>query len=253
MARLWRSAAFAVLLVCLWQGVVRLGIWPPILLPSPWTVARSLWECTVDGTIPLAVVASMGRMLIGYAIAVAVGLATGVATARWRLVHDTIGQLTVGLQSLPSVCWLPLALLWFGLSEKAVVFVVVMGATFSIAISVDDAIRNVPPLLLKAGRTLGARGLDLQRRVLLPAALPGIVSGMKLGWSFAWRSLMAGELLYSERGLGRVLMMGRDLGDMAQVVAAMLVILLLGLAVGQYCFGPAERAIARRWGLAGPA
>lgn len=220
-----------------------------MLLPSPKAVGQSLVENTANLSIPLAIVASMKRMAIGYALALTLGLAIGLATSRSDLLRDTVGSFSLGLQSLPSVCWLPLALLWFGLSEKAVVFVVVMGATFCMATSIDDGIRHVSPLYIKAGRTLGAKGMRLQWRVVLPAALPSIVTGMKLGWSFAWRSLMAGELLYSEQGLGRVLMLGRDLQDMAQVVAAMSVILALGLAVNQYGFLPAERAIARRWGL----
>jgi NitT/TauT family transport system permease protein len=157
--------------------------------------------------------------------------------------------MVVGLQTLPSICWLPLALLWFGLSQRAVIFVVVMGATFAITTAVVDGLRHVPPILLKAGRTLGADGMQLSTRVILPAALPTIVTGLKLGWSFAWRSLMAGELLYSEKGLGRVITTGRDLGDMAQVVAAMLIILLIGLVVDQYVFGPAQRSLALHWGL----
>jgi len=249
MARLARKLAFALLLLLVWQTVVWLRIWPPLLLPSPGAVAASVAENVRNGSIPVAIVASMARMLVGYSLALAAGLCMGIATARFRVLQDTVGSSAVGLQSLPSICWLPLALLWFGLTEKAVIFVVVMGATFSIATAVDDGIRNVPPILVKAGRTLGARGATLQFRVVLPAALPSIVTGMKLGWSFAWRALMAGELLYSEKGLGCVLMMGRNLGDMAQVVAAMGVILVLGLAVTQYVFGPAERAMARRWGL----
>lgn len=218
-------------------------------MPAPAAVVESLIDNCRNLTIPLAALASMARMLVGYAIALSLGLLIGLATSRSDLLKDTIGSTAVGLQSLPSICWLPLAILWFGLSEKAVVFVVVMGATFCVATSVDDGIRNAPPLLVKAGRTLGASGFALQWRVVLPAALPSVVTGMKVGWSFAWRSLMAGELIYSERGLGRVLMVGRDLGDMAQVVSAILVILALGLAVNQFLFAPVERAVSRRWGL----
>jgi len=220
-------------------------------MPAPRAVAGALVDGFRNLSFPIAVAVSMGRMLIGYGIAVAIGLLVGVAAARFKALDDTIGAAAVGLQTLPSICWLPLALLWFGLSEKAILFVVVMGAAFCVTTTVRDGIRNVDPVLVEAGNNLGATGLQLQRRVILPAALPTIVTGLKLGWSFAWRSLMAGELLYSEKGLGRVLTIGRDLGDMAQVLAAILMILALGLAVNRFAFAPVENAIARRWGLTG--
>ena len=218
-------------------------------MPSPQSVAQSLADGFRNLSLPLAVLASLGRMAVGYGIAVVIGLVLGVANARFDALRGTVGAAALGLQTLPSICWLPLALLWFGLSERAIIFVVVMGAAFCITTAVDDGIRNVSPLLLEAGRNLGARGLSLQWRVVLPAALPTIVTGLKLGWSFAWRSLMAGELLYSEKGLGRVLTMGRDLGDMAQVMAAIIVILVLGLTVNHAVFVPLETPVARRWGL----
>jgi NitT/TauT family transport system permease protein len=220
-----------------------------MLVPAPREVAVSLVAGFRDLSFPVGIGASMLRMAIGYAIAVLIGLPLGMAVARYRLARDTVGSAALGLQTLPSVCWLPLALLWFGLSEKAIIFVVVMGATFCVTTAVDDGIRNVAPLLVKAGHNLGAHGLRLQWTVVLPAALPTIVTGLKLAWSFAWRSLMAGELLYSEKGLGRILMMGRDLGDMAQVIAAIMVILALGLLVNRVVFQPLEQGIARRYGL----
>jgi len=244
-----RKLGFGLLVVLVWQLLASLHVWPPILMPSPLAVAESLVDNTRDLTIPVAIGASMARLAIGYGIAVLVGVAIGLAISRSQLLKDTLGAAAVGLQSLPSVCWLPLALLWFGLSEKAIIFVVLMGALFSIVTAVDDGLRNVSPLLIKAGRALGARGFALQWGVVLPAAFPNIVTGLKTGWSFAWRSLMASELLYSERGLGRVLTVGRDLGDMAQVIGTIIVILLLGLTVNQYAFAPIERSLARRWGL----
>jgi NitT/TauT family transport system permease protein len=155
----------------------------------------------------------------------------------------------IGLQALPSICWLPLALLWFGLGEKAILFVVVMGALLSIALATADGVRNTSPLYLRAARTMGAEGLRLYRRVVLPAALPGILSGMKLGWSFAWRSLMAGELLYISLGLGQALAMGRELNKMSQVVSVMVVIIAIGLVIDQLVFRPTERRVRERWGL----
>ena len=240
---------FALVLLTVWETAYRLHIWSPLLLPGPRTVVESLVDGFSNLTIPVAILASMTRMLVGYGIAVGIGLTLGLATARLVWLRDTVGAAALGLQTLPSICWLPLALLWFGLSEKAILFVVVMGAAFCITTAVSDGIRNVPPQLVEAGRNLGARGLQLQWRVILPAALPTIVSGLKMGWSFAWRSLMAGELLYSEKGLGRVLTTGRDLGDMAQVLGAIIVILALGLIANRFVFGLVEAKLARLWGL----
>jgi NitT/TauT family transport system permease protein len=244
-----RKVGFVVVLLAVWEGVFRLHIWPPLLLPGPESVARSLVEGFANLSFPVGILVSMGRMIVGYAIAVVIGVCAGLAIARYELLKDTIGSAALGLQTLPSVCWLPLALLWFGLSERAILFVVVMGATFCITTAVNDGIRNVQPVLLEAGRNLGATGLTLQWRVVIPAALPTIVTGLKLGWSFAWRSLMAGELLYSEKGLGRILTTGRDLGDMSQVIAAIIMILVLGLTVNRFAFAPVESLISRRWGL----
>lgn len=249
LAGLTRKLVALLLALGLWQLAVSLHIWPPMLVPSPREVASSLVLGFRDLSIPVGIGASMLRMVIGYGIAVLIGLPLGMAVARYRTMRDTVGSAALGLQTLPSVCWLPLALLWFGLTEKAIIFVVIMGATFCVTTAVQDGIRNASPLLVKAGHNLGAHGLRLQWTVVFPAALPTIVTGLKLGWSFAWRSLMAGELLYSEKGLGRILMMGRDLGDMAQVMAAILVILVLGLLVARLVFEPLEQGIARRYGL----
>ena len=178
---------------------------------------------------------------------------SGLLLGRSRLVQTTLGPMVMGLQALPSICWLPLALLWFGLGEKAILFVVVMGALLSITLSTADGVRNTPPLYLRAARTMGASGFALYSRVVLPAAFPSIVSGMKLGWSFAWRSLMAGELLYISLGLGQALAMGRELNNMSQVIAVMILIVVIGLAVDRMVFGPTERRVRERWGLAAAA
>jgi NitT/TauT family transport system permease protein len=196
-----------------------------------------------------AVATSMRRIVIGYGISILVGIPVGLMLGRSRVMQATLGPVAIGLQALPSICWLPLALLWFGLGEKAILFVVVMGALLSIALATADGVRNTSPLYLRAARTMGAEGLRLYRRVVLPAALPGILSGMKLGWSFAWRSLMAGELLYISLGLGQALAMGRELNKMSQVVSVMVVIIAIGLVIDQLVFRPTERRVRERWGL----
>ncbi len=246
----WRARLLFFLALLLgWQALYSLHLWPPYLFPSSWSVASSLGLGFADGSFPLAILVSLRRILIGYAISLVVGVPLGLLIGRVRLLQETLGTVILGLQALPSICWLPLAILWFGLSERAILFVVVMGAVLSICLSAVDGVRNTPPLYLRAARTMGAEGWPLYWRVILPAALPALITGMKLGWSFAWRSLMAGELLYVSLGLGQLLTLGRELNDMGRVMAVMLVIVVLGLIVDRLLFAPAERLVRERWGL----
>ena len=246
----WRlKIGFIVALLVVWELLFRLKVWPPYIFPSMSSVAQSLTAGLADGTYILAILASMKRLLIGYAVSLVIGVPLGLLLGRSKFVQDTIGMVVLGLQALPSICWLPLALLWFGLSESAVLFVVVMGSTFSVALSTADGVRNTPPLYVRAARTMGAEGFRLYASVVLPSSLPAIISGAKLGWSFAWRSLMAGELIYASIGLGQLLTMGRELNDMSQVISVMLVIILLGLLADRVLFTPLEQQIRERWGL----
>jgi NitT/TauT family transport system permease protein len=250
-ARRWRRrGVFYVALLLVWQAWASSGLWPPYLFPGPLTVARSLEAGLHGGLFVTGTLVSLRRILIGYGISLAIGLVLGVLIGRVRFLDDTLGSLILGLQALPSVCWLPLAILWFGLTERAIVFVVVMGALFSITLGVDAGVKNTPPLYVRAARNLGARGLALYTQVIIPAAQPAILSGLKQGWSFAWRSLMAGELLYYTLSLGSLLQTGRDLNDAAQVMAVMVVIIAVGVAVDRGVFGPLERRMRERWGLA---
>jgi NitT/TauT family transport system permease protein len=244
-------AAFFAGMVVLWEIIARLEIWPSYIFPSFSSVLTSMWNGFSDGTYTKAILISLRRLAVGYGISLFLGITLGLLIGRIPLIQQTVGSVILGLQALPSVCWLPLALLWFGLSEKAIIFVVIMGAVLSISLSTADGIHNTPPLFLQAARTMGAAGFQLYSRVILPAALPSIVSGMKLGWSFAWRSLMAGELLYygGMISLGHLLTMGRELNDMAQVISVMLIIVLIGLLVDFIVFAPVQGRIRDRWGL----
>jgi len=167
-----------------------------------------------------------------------------------KFLEETVGGLLVSLQSLPSICWLPLAVLWFGLTEKAILFVVVMGSLLSVTIAMEDGRKHMPKIYGMAGRNLGARGFALFWHVLLPASLPYIISGLKQGWAFAWRSLISGEMIFVSLGLGQLLMMGRDLNDMSQVIAVMILIIAIGYIVDGLVFKSVERRLRNKWGLA---
>ncbi|MBV9707716.1 MAG: ABC transporter permease [Chloroflexi bacterium] len=244
-----RRIVFYALLLALWQLVAKAGIWPDYLFPGPLAVAHTLVVGLQSGQFLQAALVSLQRLALGYAISLVVGLVLGLLIARYRFFEETVGSLILGLQALPSVCWLPLAILWLGLSEQAIIFVVVMGALFSITLGVDAGIKNTPPIYLKAGRTLGASGLALSTQVVLPAALPAILNGLKQGWTFAWRSLMAGELLFFTLSLGNLLQNGRDLNDASQVMAVMVLIIIIGVAIDGLIFASIERRVRERWGL----
>ena len=244
-----RRIVFFVGLLALWELIARLGIWPSYLFPGPLEVSAALASGIRKGHFLQGMWVSAQRIVLGYTISLVVGVVMGALIARNKVLEDTVGSLVSGLQALPSVCWLPLAILWFGLNERAIIFVVVMGALFSIILGVESGIRNTPPIYVKAARNLGARGIGLYTQVILPSALPSIVSGLKQGWSFAWRSLMAGELLYYTLSLGNLLQTGRDLNDAAQVMAVMVLIVVLGVSVNQFIFAPIERRISERWGF----
>jgi NitT/TauT family transport system permease protein len=244
-----RRAIFYLLLLGLWEGLARSGIWPSYLFPGPLSVFSTLIDGLRGGEFVTGALVSLRRLALGYGISLALGLTLGLLLGRIKLLDETLGSLVLGMQALPSVCWLPLAILWFGLSERAIIFVVVLGALFSIILGVEAGVKNTPPLYLKAARNLGARGVALYTRVVLPAALPAILSGLKQGWSFAWRSLMAGELLYFTLSLGNLLQTGRDLNDAALVMAVMVLIVIIGVSLDQLIFAPLERRVRRRWGL----
>ncbi|GCE21035.1 ABC transporter permease [Dictyobacter kobayashii] len=248
--KLLRQLAFFIILLLLWQGLTVAHVWKDYLFPGPVTVLDSLKSMVQDGSLLTAILVSLRRLALGYGISLVVGLIFGLLISSNHYIEETLGSLVLGLQALPSVCWIPLALLWFGLHEQAMIFVVVMGALFSITLGVDAGIKNTPPVYLKAARNMGSRGIALSTQVILPAALPSILTGLKQGWTFAWRSLMAAELLYTTVSLGALLENGRDFGDVGQVFAIMIVIVIIGVAIDSLIFGPLERMVRRRWGFA---
>ena len=232
-----RQITFYTLAIGLWMLVARMHIWPPYLVPTPQGVFESLRAGFADHSFWIAIAISMKRIAIGYSISAVLGIGLGLLLASSEFLEQTLGGLLVSLQSLPSICWLPMAVLWFGLSEKAILFVVIMGSVLSVTLSME------------AGRNLGARGVKLFFYVLIPASLPYLITGLKQGWAFAWRSLIAGEMISVTLGLGQLLMMGRDLNDMSQVLAVMILIVAIGYIVDGLIFKTMERRLQYRWGL----
>ncbi len=251
MRRVVVAASFFIALIAAWYVAVMSGRWSPVLLPSPESIADYLWSALLDGSLLEGCWVTLRRLLVGYIIGVAMGLPLGLLTSTSQSFEDTVGALALGLQTLPSVCWVPLALLWFGQTETAMLFVVVMGTVWSVLIATDTGARTIPPIYARAARTMGSEGFHKWTRVVLPASLPFLVSGMKQGWAFAWRSLMAAEIyvtILTGFGLGHLLHYGRELNAMDQVIGIMLVIVLIGLAADKVLFSPWERFLHQRWG-----
>lgn len=254
MKRPLTALAFFAALIGLWQGLCTAEIWSPVLVPPPSAVALYLRDIALDGTLWSTTWVTLTRLLLGYLLGLAVGVPLGLLSARVQAARDTLGVLALGLQGLPSVCWVPLALLWFGQTEGAMLFVVIMGTLWSVILATETGVRNVNPIYVRAARTMGSGPVRTLTHVVLPAALPFIVSGMKQGWAFAWRSLMAAEIyvtILTGFGLGHLLHYGRELNAMEQVIAIMLVIVVIGLLADKVLFAPWERFLHRRWGTSG--
>jgi NitT/TauT family transport system permease protein len=251
MKRAFIATVFFAALVGIWQLAVASGRWSPVLLPSPLSVLDYLSSALRDGSLLDSSLVTLRRLVVGYAIGVVLGLPLGLLSATSQYAEDTLGSLALGLQTLPSVCWVPLALLWFGQSEGAMLFVVVMGTMWSVVIATETGAKTIPPIYARAARTMGSEGFHKWTRVILPASLPYLVSGMKQGWAFAWRSLMAAEIfvtILSGFGLGQLLHYGRELNAMDQVIGVMLVIVAIGLAADKLIFAPWENFLHERWG-----
>jgi NitT/TauT family transport system permease protein len=249
--RILSGLVFLALLVSIWQLAVWSERWSPLILPPPGDVLAYLTGALRDGTLLEAGLVTAERLVIGYLVGVAIGLPLGLLVSASQTLRDTVGALALGLQTLPSVCWVPLALLWFGQTEAAMLFIVIMGTLWSVVIATDHGARNIPTIYARVARTMGSRGLHTWIAVILPASLPFLVTGMKQGWAFAWRSLMAAEIyvtILSGFGLGHVLHYGRELGAMDQVLGVMVVIVFVGLAADRVMFSPFERILHRRWG-----
>lgn len=244
-----------VVLLVIWTAVVLLKLQPNYMLPSPLDVWNTFVDLLSRGAVWEAVSKSLQRAFIGFAISVVLGTLLGLALAQFSLFKRAFGPLITGLQILPSIAWVPAAILWFDISTEAMLFVVILGATPSIANGLASGIAQMPSIYPRVGKMLGASGFDSIRFVILPAALPGYLAGLRQGWAFAWRSLMAAELIaYAPAlgiGLGQLLQQGRELSDMSIVMTTIIMILFVGILVELCIFAPLERYVLKQRGLAG--
>jgi NitT/TauT family transport system permease protein len=236
-----------------WQLVYMSGIKPDYVIPSPGDVWSSLVYYWQQGSVTEAIWTSITRAAFGYIASVVIGTPLGLLMARVRIVRLALGSTISALQSLPSVAWVPLGLVVFGPNNTTIYFVVIMGAFPSIVNGMAHAVNQIPPVLLRAARTMGMRGLRLWWYAVIPAAMPGYVAGLRQAWSFSWRSLMAAELITRSAdlglGLGQLLDFGRELPDMSVVVMSILLILIVGIAVDSLLFNPLDRVVRERRGL----
>jgi len=244
-----KKIIFFVILVLIWQAISMSDIWPNNIFPSPFEVGEDLVYTAADGSLFFGIGTSIMRLVVGLGIAIAGGVVLGIFMARVETVNQTIGSLVLGLQSIPSIAWVPLAILWFGLTDGGIIFVTAIGAIFAVTINTYTGVKNIDPHYVEAARNMGAKGPQLITNVLIPAAFPYMISGFKQGWAFAWRGVIGAELLFSFLGLGFLLNVGRQLNDVSQVIAIMLVIMLIGMAVDGFIFKKIEDKVMSRWGL----
>jgi NitT/TauT family transport system permease protein len=242
--------AFYLLIVAAWQALFLARVIPDYLFPSPLQVGQRLYQLATENYLWPSLKATFLRMGIGFSISAIIGLITGLFMGMSRVANSCLRSLFLGLQTLPTAAWVPVSLLIFGLSDHGIYFVIIASSMPAIAIATSDGILHIPPIYLRAARTLGTPTYAMPLRVVLPAAMPNIVTGMKLGWTLAWHGGVSAELIKSSIGLGYLLYMGRELNDAAQVIGIMVLTILFGLLLDRFVFGLIQKRILIRWGLA---
>lgn len=245
----WYVLIFYLVLFAGWQLLFTFGAVPEYLFPSPIQVLRRSWELANEGLLWPGIQATLVRMGIGFGVAAVIGLVFGMFMGMSRIVNSCLRSLFLGLQTLPTAAWVPVSLLLFGLREEGIYFVILMSAAPAVAIATSTGILHIPPLYIRAAKTLGTSKLAMPFTVIFPAALPSIVTGIKLGWTLGWHGAVSAELIKSTVGLGYLLSMGRELNDASQVIAIMLFTILIGLLLDRFVFGLLEQRIRIRWGL----
>jgi NitT/TauT family transport system permease protein len=254
-AAAWPKLLALAIVLGIWELIYLSGWKSPAVFPSPGTVLSDLWQQAQHGLLWSAIATTMKRAVVGFGLALIIGSFAGALVSRIAPLRAAVGSMITGLQTMPSIAWFPFAIIFFGLNSSAILFVIVLGAAPSIANGLIAGVDYTPPLLLRAGKVMGLRRVALYRHLILPASLPTYVAGLKQGWAFAWRSLMAGELLViiaNTASIGVLLSNDQDQADMPGAISIMIVILTLGILVDGL-FTLADRRIRRRWGLADPA
>ncbi|WP_253875877.1 ABC transporter permease [Mycobacterium asiaticum] len=250
-AAVWPKLVALAVVIVGWQLIVLSGWKPSFVLPGPATVAENLWHQLQGPVLWNAIATTMERAVTGFALAALIGSVIGALIARNRPLRTAFGPLITGLQTMPAIAWFPFAIIFFGLNTSAILFVIVIGAVPSVALGVISGVDHISPVLLRAAKALQLKPFALYRHVILPAALPMFVAGLKQGWAFAWRSLMAGELVVlvaNTSSIGVLLENAQNLTDMPSAMAIMIVILTIGILVDAL-FSWLDMRIRRRWGL----
>ncbi|MFN7249239.1 MAG: ABC transporter permease [Anaerobacillus sp.] len=253
MTTILRRLAFFTALIAIWESIYRLnvefGFLKTRFFPSPSGAIEQLYKGFFEtGILSTALITSLQRISLGFTLALIIGILLGILLGQSKLADETLGSLVIALQSIPSIVWLPIALIFFGQGNTAIIFIIVLGGTWAMTMNVRMGIKNVQPLLIRAALTMGYKGSELVWKVMIPASIPAALTGARLAWAFGWRALMAGELL-GRGGLGRTLLDARDMFNMDLVIAIMVIISIIGLIVEYLIFAPIERRVMTRWGL----
>jgi NitT/TauT family transport system permease protein len=241
---------FIAVFLGIWQLVFAVGVWPKILMPSPAMVAQTIASLAADSSLPIGIGVTLWRLFAGFLISIAVGGAVGLAMVRFPSFGKTLSSFAVGLLTFPSIAWVPFSILLIGFNDFGILFVLVMSSVFSVMITTYSSIRNISPIYIRAAKNMGASGFSLFRYVMIPAATPSLIIGIRQAWSFAWHALIGAEILITTLyGLGHILQVGREFQDMGQVMAVMIVIFAIGLLFDRLAFVKLEEKVRTRWGL----
>jgi len=250
----WNDVAntvlFLAIFIGIWQMIYLSGMFPKVSLPSPIMVAESFIDLLQSNILFTSIAMTLYRLVIGFGASIGIGVAVGLAMVKFNGFGKTMGSFAMGLQSFPSVAWVPFAILLIGLNDAGILFVVIMSSVFSVMMSTYSGIRNVPPIYMRAAKNMGAKGLRLFRYLMIPAATPALIIGVKQAWSFAWHALIGAEILIAATvGIGHILLVGREFQLMSQVIASMITIFALGMLFDRVLFNKIEEKVREKWGL----
>jgi NitT/TauT family transport system permease protein len=242
-------AMFLAAFVGIWQLIYLLGIYPEAILPSPATAAANLAELATT-SLPVGIATSLLRLLAGFALSIGVGGLVGLAMVKFKGFGKTMSSFAVGLLTFPSIAWVPFAIVLIGFNDFGILFVVIMASVFSVMITTYSSLRNIPPIYVRAAKNMGASGISLFRHVMIPAATPALIVGMRQAWSIAWHALIGAEMLITTlAGLGYILAVGREFSLMPQIIAVMISIFAIGICVDRIVFVKLEEKAREKWGL----